>query len=135
MTLPELKRILTKLMILNSNRMAQIRDSFIVSKDEEAEYEDRFKEREWYNKVVGEIDQEVLVEETGLFGHTREALKLKIQNKLESRYNEVLDKVRETGAGTLPDEPEVGLSGTPVEDCDPENPRATAKPPWFLKGS
>lgn len=98
MSLYSLKSVLKKLMILNSNRMAQIRDQFTITLDENAEYEERYKEAEWYASALDDIDES---ERLNAVEGDVEHLKKNIQAKLEVRYDEILDKTRRKGAGTM----------------------------------
>lgn len=105
----DLKKILKKLMILNATRMAEIRNQPTITLAENADYEDRYREAEWYANTLGDIEEsEKLneVEEKDLYGEiafARDTLKANIRRKLEARYDEILDKTRKLGAGTMPD--------------------------------
>lgn len=104
MDLIGLRKIIVKLNLLNSNRMEHVRNSFTTTREDKADYEDRFKEQEWYNQVIGEIDQQLLGRDLEKLTLTRDELQVKIQEKLESRYDEVLEKTRQKGAGTMTEE-------------------------------
>ena len=104
MDLQGLKCILRKLMVLNNDRMAEIRDTFVTTEADTAEYEDRFKERNWYDQAVMEIDIQLSGRSLQVLKLTRDELQLKIQKRLESRYDEVLERTRQTGAGNLSDD-------------------------------
>lgn len=102
MSLPSLKSILKKLMVLNTNRMAQIRDQYNITSDENAEYEERYREAEWYTNAMDDIEESERLNtvESGVVA-ARDTLRKNIQVKLESRYDEILDKTRKLGAGTM----------------------------------
>jgi len=93
-----LQKVIAKLMILNSNRMAEIRDSFNNTDEEKAEYDARFNEQEWYNKIMDETQLQLLEREMNL---AKEVLSHKIKTNLEANYDEILDKIRRPGAGLL----------------------------------
>jgi hypothetical protein len=109
MDLPGLKNILKKLQVLNNNRMAVIRDSFVTTEADSAEYEERFRERNWYDMAVMEIDRQLSGLHLEKLTLTRDELQLKIQNRLEFRYNEVIDKIRQTGAGIMVEDEKLGF--------------------------
>lgn len=119
----DIKSILKKLMILNSSRMAQIRDSFVATKDEEAEYEDRYREQRWYEQAIKEINIQIVGKDLKI---SKEALQLKIRNKLEARYDEVLEKTRQNGEGTIPDDNGTLSGQTPMDPDDPKRGPAYA---------
>lgn len=93
-----LKNILKKLMLLNSSRMAQIRDSWVTTKEDSAEYEERYSEQQWYKQAIEEINLQIVGKDLKI---SRDTLKSNIKAKLESRYDEVLEKTRQKGAGSM----------------------------------
>lgn len=103
MDLPSLKSILSKLKILNNNRMAEIKDQWVRKEADRAEYEDRFKQRNWYDQTIMEIDIHLSGRNLQTLKITRDELQLKIEKRLESKYDEVLERTRQDGAGTMTD--------------------------------
>lgn len=95
-----LKNILKKLMVLNSSRMEYIRDSFVTTEADSAEYEERYSEQQWYKESIEEINVQIVGKDLKI---SRDTLKSNIKAKLESRYDEVLENIRKAGAGHMVD--------------------------------
>ncbi len=122
MSLSSLKSVLQKLMILNTNRMAQLREQPAITVYENAEYEERYKEAEWYANTMDDIEESERL--NSVVGDV-DTLKANIQRKLEARYDEILEKTRRLGAGTMPD----SITG----ELDPEDVRMSQDDKKFLK--
>ena len=114
MSLPSFKNVIKKLMILNATRMADIRNKTTITPADNADYEDRYREAGWYASTLGDIEEsERLNRIEGDMSFARDTLKANIQRKLEARYDEVLDKTRKLGAGTMRD----SITGE-IDDCE-----------------
>ena len=97
----DLKRILKKMLILNATAMAEIRSKPYITLEGNADYQDRYRQANWLADSIGDIEESERLDAIEDVSFARDTLKANIQRKLEARYDDILDKTRKLGAGTM----------------------------------
>jgi len=92
-----LRRIVSKLTMLNSARLEELRESCRPMPDETAEYHERIKEKDWLEKVR----QELVLQEPH---DSNDRLSQEIKLNMPARYAMIIENIRKSGAGFLHDE-------------------------------
>ena len=81
--------VISKIITINSARLKELRSSpHELTDDEEAEFEDRVRERDWLYKIQHEIEAQESFPNA------------EFKNNMDSRYGQILENIRKAGEGT-----------------------------------
>lgn len=121
--------VISKIIMINSARLKELRSSpHELTDDEEAEFEDRVRERDWLYKIQHEIEAQESFPNA------------EFKNNMDSRYGQILENIRKAGEGTStrrePYKPALRTKDNPARRKAQEvlSPRITEKDKAFLKG-